>query len=246
MATQMVEVAKKEINNVLVEQGYEEIATDTFVDYAANTALNKVVKEEAEKITEAKKDELGEEFDETKDTVVGTYFEAAAAEKKEEVIAKDEATGESHMDKVVNVVVKEQPVVKDALQKVEENPFLKAASQVMTYESMSQQSFTGLANLLETSKYDDLGDVTIGNITAKLDQYKLFVPASANVKVGDAEITADMLAALRDADNTTEAREALIVIFNELGDLCLNDFADGEVITAAVAGYDVVVNLVIA
>ena len=50
MATQMVEVAKKEINNVLVEQGYEEIATETFVDYAANTALNKVVKEEAEKI----------------------------------------------------------------------------------------------------------------------------------------------------------------------------------------------------
>lgn len=245
LITEITTAAKDAVEEVLIEQGYEEIATEAFVDYAANTALNKVVQEEAAKITEAKKEEMGDDFDEEADAVVVEVFEKVAAEKKEEVIKQDAETGKSHMDKVVEVVVKEQPVVKETLQKVEENPFLKAATQVLTYESMSKQTFEGLANLLETSKYDSYGDVTIGNITAKLDEYKIFVPATANIKVGDAEITAEMLSALRDADNTTELREALIVICEALGDLCLADFADGEIITAAAGGYDVVVNLVI-
>ena len=229
----IIAAATSKVNEILNDSEYAEVVSPEIVDYAALTVLNNVFSSV----------DLGED-DQGEKIVCDTFTEKAEAAKE---VAKEVPVegGDSPLDKLVNEVVRENETVKDAVNTINENPAYKALVEIMTYDSLCQQTFNGIANALNTTRLDDRGNNAVATIMDLLDQYSINVPAGTSVKVGNKTVTNAHIQALRNANTTKEVRLALQAICTDLGDLSINSFADGLDVIVAAGSYSYTCNVTI-
>lgn len=206
---------------------------------------------------------------ETKKAAKAEY--AAAAEQAQEKISAAAATAErlqsantvfadnlaSAKDNAVNSgsvgtfveEIKKNDTVGSAINQVENNrtlqELIKLYAKVDTYDEVCAVKLSVVADALQTERFDDLGNGIVEKVQEWLNQYNLNIPASASLKIGRYSIDNELLQNVRSASTTAELREAVAELFDAMGGLSINAFAEGLDVTVNAGGYSYTVNVTI-
>lgn len=162
--------------------------------------------------------------------------------------AKDNAVNSGSVGTFVEEI-KKNDTVGSAINQVENNrtlqELIKLYAKVDTYDEVCAVKLSVIADALQTERFDDLGNGIVEKVQEWLNQYNLNIPASASLKIGRYSIDNELLQAVRSASTTGELREAVAELFDAMGGLSINAFAEGLDVTVNAGGYSYTVNVTI-
>ena len=227
MANSTLLAAQSAVANALAGTEYADM--EEVINYIAASVCNTVVSKKAAEMVEA-----------------GTISEAEA-EKAASIFSGEVASAtENATSDFAGIAedVKEENGLDDIPASVK--LAIEKFAMIQNYDGLCAAQLHNVATVLDKVEYfDDLGNGVVELVQEWLNKYSLNIPASASMVIGGYEVPNDDLQAVRNADTTAELRVAVANLFDAVGGLSIDAFANGLDVTVSAAGYSYTVNVTI-
>ena len=227
MANSTLLAAQSAVANALAGTEYADM--EEVINYIAASVCNTVVSKKAAEMVEA-----------------GTISEAEA-EKAASIFSGEVASAtENATSDFAGIAedVKEENGLDDIPASVK--LAIEKFAMIQNYDGLCAAQLHNVATVLDKVEYfDDLGNGVVELVQEWLNKYSLNIPASASMVIGGYEVSNDDLQAVRNADTTAELRVAVANLFDAVGGLSIDAFANGLDVTVSAAGYSYTVNVTI-